>query len=287
MIHKFSVFWYLSKFKMTRFNLLSVAFGYFYALNQGTIDWAQFGYLMLGTLFICTSCFSLNQVLEVKQDALMDRTKARPLPLGQITILGALVYGLFCGILGIVILWLNINFAVTLIGLCILVSYVLIYTPLKKVTTLSTLIGGVPGALPPIMGWLTVQSQVTLDGLVIFFIFFFWQIPHFLALDWIYREDYAKAKFVMLSSKDSSGGLTFRQMIIQILILIVVSVLPFTLGTAHWTYLLAALVIGILFLNKAVLLYIRRTEKAALSVFLFSLLYLPVIMVFLANPFFK
>jgi protoheme IX farnesyltransferase len=229
-----------------------------------------------GTALVAAGASALNQWLERFSDARMQRTENRPLPSGRLQPVEALVFGLLLGVAGTAYLalslprpWAALLAAVTFVG------YVFVYTPLKSRTTLNTLVGAVPGALPPVIGWVAVRGEITGEAVALFLILFLWQVPHFLAIAWIYREDYGRAGLKMLPVVDPSGLMTGWRMVAYCLVLVAASLLPVTLGAAHGVYLAGAVLLGLSFLASAVWFVRDRSLRSARRVLRASLLYLP------------
>jgi len=189
-----------------------------------------------------------------------------------------LYFGGACSVAGLIYLALGVNPITSVLGALTLLTYVLIYTPLKRVTWLNTAIGAVPGALPPLMGWTAARGEVTMEGWSLFAILFFWQIPHFLAIAWMYREEYAKAGFVMLPGVDSEGGRTGSQAVSHTLALLVASLCPVAFHMAGVVYLAGALVLGMAFLGFAIRFSHGLTLPRARQLFLISIIYLPLLL---------
>jgi len=189
-----------------------------------------------------------------------------------------LVFGGFCSMAGLIYLAFAVNLLTSLIGAVTLASYVFIYTPLKRVTWLNTAVGAIPGALPPLMGWTAVRNELTGESWALFAILFFWQIPHFLAIAWMYREEYAQAGFVMLPAVDPDGSRTGRQAVSHTMGLLTVSLTPYLFRLAGPLYLLGALVFGAAFLVAAVLFSRQMTRPRARQLFFISILYLPLLL---------
>lgn len=238
---------------------------------------------LLGTALAAFGANALNQVIEHERDARMARTSTRPLPAGRIARPHALIYGLLLAIGGPALLWLQTNtLTASLAALCVLI-YVLLYTPLKPVTPLNTLIGAVCGALPPMLGWtaasgLTGSASLDAPAWTLGAILFFWQIPHSLALAWLYREDYERGGFRMLPSVDPSGRLTCQATVIYSLALLPLGLLLTVQRVCGPWYAAGSLLAGGLFVLTALLLYRRRDRAAARRVFFASIIYLPVLL---------
>lgn len=233
---------------------------------------------LIGTGLLFAGASALNQLLERRSDALMARTVDRPLPSGRLRPWEVLVLGCTLNVVGLAYLLAAQQVLAAELGVFALVNYVLIYTPLKSRTTLNTLIGAIPGAVPPLMGWAAARGQLDLGALVLFLVVFLWQVPHFLAIAWIYRDQYARAGSRMLPVFDLNGVQTGRQMIRFTLVLILVSLLPFVLSMGSGISALGALVLGVGFLG-AVLKFARMpTIPRARVVFRASLFYLPALL---------
>jgi protoheme IX farnesyltransferase len=279
--HAISSFLEMMKLKMV-FHILITTFVGFYMGSKVEMDLALMGHVLLGTGILAIGAFALNQAIEKDFDKLMDRTRARPLPTGRVGKKAAIVFGLLCFIAGSGYLWIFTNPLTAFLGGLTLVLYAAVYTPLKRMSSLNTLVGGIPGALPPLMGWTAVQNNLGIGGLVLAAILFFWQLPHFLALALMYKDDYRIGGFKMLSVTDPTGEACFRHIIVQTLILALVSVFPYMFRLAGPWYLACALIGGGYFLLSAVSLWRRRTREAARSLFFTSLIYLPVLLLVMA-----
>ncbi|HEX9656822.1 MAG TPA: heme o synthase [Bacteroidota bacterium] len=238
--------------------------------------------VFVGTLLIGAGAGALNQYIERDFDAMMRRTENRPLPAGRLSRNEALVFGSTLSMAGVVFLFLTTNLLAAFLGATTLVSYVFLYTPLKRITPFSTVIGGIPGALPPVIGWTAVRGEITVEALVLFGILFLWQMPHFYSLAWMYRKDYERAGYPMLTVLDESGQKTSIQILIHSALLIPVSILLTLTSTTGTVYGVSALIIGILFFIAACRLFKLRTNGAARTVFFASLIYLPLLMFLMA-----
>lgn len=273
----FTVFSELIKARLTFLVLLTTLVG-FYAGFRGSIDYLLLFHTMLGTALLASGAAALNQWLEREHDAKMARTEDRPLPSGRMQPGTVLILGGVCGSVGLIYLALAVNLLTSLLGAATLASYLFIYTPLKRVTTLNTIVGAIPGALPPLMGWTAARGEVSRGGWALFAILFFWQLPHFLAIAWMYREQYAKAGFMMLPVVDPQGQRTGRQAVSHTLGLLPVSLSPFLFGLAGPVYLLGALALGLTFLWFAVRFSRHLTIPRARQLFFASILYLPLLL---------
>ncbi|HZF10428.1 MAG TPA: heme o synthase [Thermoanaerobaculia bacterium] len=230
---------------------------------------------LLGTALVSAGGSVLNHVMERETDALMRRTASRPLPTGRIDPDAALLFGVVLGVGGLAWLAVGTNLLTALLGAVALAGYVFVYTPLKRVSSLSTVIGAIPGALPPVMGWAAVSGNVGLAAWVLFGILFFWQMPHFLAIAWLCKEDYASAGFPMLPVLDPEGKRTSRQMILYGAALVPVSLMPSALGLMGGIYFVGALVLGLAYLGAGLAFARSRSMVGARWLMLASLLYLP------------
>jgi protoheme IX farnesyltransferase len=244
--------------------------------SRGASDLALVAHAVIGTALVASGASCLNQWVERHADARMRRTKNRPLPAGRLVPAEALALGTALAAGGLVYLLVSVRqpLATGLTGLA-LAGYVGVYTPLKRVTTLNTLIGAIPGALPPVIGWTAVTGRFNAEALPLFLIVFVWQVPHFLAIAWMYRDDYSRAGFRMLPVQDARGELTGREMVRYCLALIAVSLLPSALGLAGPLYAVAALVFGGLFLRTCVDFVRCPALPQARRVLRASLIYLP------------
>ncbi len=267
----------LFKMRLTTLVLLTTFVG-FYAGWRGPMPGALMFHTMLGTALLASGAAALNQLLERDYDAKMRRTQHRPLPSGRITPEAALIIGGVCAGAGLMDLALAVNHLTAWLGALTLVSYLLIYTPLKRITTLNTAVGAIPGALPPLMGWTAARGAVTGEGWALFAILFFWQLPHFLAIAWMYREDYARAGFVMLPVVDPTGARTGQQALSHTLGLLPVSLCPFLFGMTGPVYLAGARVLGAGFIWRAWRFSRRIGLEGARRLFYASILYLPLLL---------
>ncbi len=271
----------LTKPRIALLVLFTVAAGGLLA-NPSRPDLSALLHTLLGTALVAGGASALNQLFERHSDALMKRTMNRPLPSGRLQPLEVLLVGLGLGLAGLVYL------AVTLRQpLCVWVSaftflsYVFLYTPLKRRTTLNTLVGAVPGALPPVIGWTALGGQLGPEIGGLFALLFLWQVPHFLAIAWIYRDDYARAGMCMLPVVDETGAMTARQMVSYSLALIPVSLTPVVLNQAGLFFAAGAVILGLAFVSAALGFMRQASTAAARRVLHVSLIYLPVLLALL------
>ena len=267
----------LIKARLTFLVLLTTLVG-FYVGWRGPMNYWLMLHALAGTTLLACGASALNQLWERNHDALMRRTAERPLPSGRMRPETVLIFGGFTSIGGLLYLAFAVNLLTALLGAATLASYVFIYTPLKRVTWLNTAVGAVPGALPPLMGWTAARDQLSGEGWSLFAILFFWQIPHFFAIAWLYREEYEKAGFVMLPSLDPDGSRTGRQAVSHTLGLLIVSLLPFLFRLAGPVYLAGALLLGVAFLIAAVQFSRDLSRPHARRLFFVSILYLPLLL---------
>ncbi len=272
-----SVYSDLFKARLTFLVLLTTLVG-FYVGYRGPLDYLLMLHTMLGTALVAAGASALNQLWEREHDANMRRTRERPLPSGRLQPLTVLIVGLAASVLGIVYLAAAVNLLTALIGAGTLLSYILIYTPLKRVTWLNTAIGAIPGALPPLMGWTAARGELSREGWALFAILAFWQLPHFLAISWIYKDEYARAGFKMLSGIDPDGRRTGRQAVSHTLGLLPISLCPFIFKLAGPIYLAGALLLGLAFLWFAIQFARYLTIPRARQLFFVSIIYLPLLL---------
>lgn len=270
----------LTKARITALVLVTAATGYVLG-TSGTIDVTGLLALLLGVGLASGGAAALNQVYEREADARMRRTRSRPVPSGRISPRTALVAGIGLSAAGVAWLALVLNPLTGFLGLLTVVLYIAVYTPLKPRTPLNTLIGAIPGAIPPVIGWTAVTGSVGLGGWALFSILFLWQLPHFLAIAWMFREDYARGGFPMLPVVDPGGASTGRQAALYNLALIPVSLSPTLLGLAGGVYFFGALLLGLLFLACGVAMAFDRGPRSARRLLLASVTYLPILLVLL------
>jgi protoheme IX farnesyltransferase len=264
----------LSKPRITAMVTVTTLVGYVLGA-RGPVEGAHLFSTLLGTTLVAAGASTLNMLLERRIDALMLRTRTRPLPSGRLRPAEALACGLALTSTGLAALAWLAGPLPALVALATWASYLFVYTPLKPRTSLSTVVGAFPGALPPVIGWTAARGELEPAAFVLFAILFLWQIPHFLAIAWIYRDDYARGGLPMLPVLDPEGRITGRQAVANSLALLVVSLTPTAAGLAGSTYLWGAIVLGVGFSAVAVRAAAARTPRAARALFLASLVYLP------------
>ncbi|MDA0577385.1 MAG: heme o synthase [Verrucomicrobia bacterium] len=271
----------LTKPRIVFMVLVTAVWGYFLGGSGsfvGMLTDTTFWVTMLGTGLGAAGAAVLNQYLERDSDGVMERTRHRPLPAGVIEPLPALAFGLWLALIGIAILLFWVNLLTAFLVLLTNFLYVLVYTPMKRLSAINTTFGAIPGAMPPLIGWTAAHGGVSMEGVLLFLILFVWQHPHVYAIGWMYREDYARAGYKMLSLHDNDGARTVRGVWWGTLALIAVSVLPVWTGMAGTAYLAVALVMGVALLVYGRRLAQTRTIPAARRVLLATIIYLPVIL---------
>ncbi len=261
--------------------LVTTVVGYYVGL-AGTPDYARLLHLMAGTLLAAAGALALNQYWERDVDALMDRTRARPLPDGRLQPLEALLFGGVLAVLGVIALAAFVNGPAALVTAATLVLYLFAYTPLKLRTPLCTIVGAVPGALPPVTGWVAARDEFGVGAWILFGILFLWQLPHTLAIARLYRDDYARAGVRLLPVVDAEGSSTERQIVMGCLALLAVSLLPTLIGLTGPLYFTGALVLGVAFVVLGARQALAPSSAAARRVLFASLLYLPALLALLA-----
>ena len=266
----------LAKPRITSLVVVTAAVGY--ALGAASFQAATFAAVLVGTALVAGGASAWNQHAEREADARMRRTCGRPLPAGRLSPSEALSFAILLSAGGLAVLAAGTNALTTALGLAALGSYVFAYTPLKRVTSLCTVVGAVPGAIPPMMGWAAARGSLDRTAWSLFAILFLWQLPHFLALAWLYRDDYARGGFPMLAVFDAEGASTGRQTLLYAAALLPVTLAAGLFAGAGRVFLWGALVAGTAFLVGAALFARRREAAWARRVFLASLLYLPVVL---------
>jgi protoheme IX farnesyltransferase len=270
----------LTKPRIAVMALVTVAVGSFLG-TVGPLDVSLFVHALVGTGFLASGASVLNQLLERDTDALMRRTQNRPLPAGRVSPTEAVVFGLVLSAAGLNYLCLLVNPLTGLLGAATLILYAFVYTPMKRLTSLNTVVGAIPGALPPVMGWAAVRGSVEPEAWILFLIVFLWQFPHFLAIAWIYRDDYARAGLRMLPVVDLNGGMTGRQMVGYSLALLPASLGPAVVEMTGRAYFFGALWLGLVFLGFAVAFACQATQDRARNLMRASLIYLPALLLLL------
>ncbi|MCE9542145.1 MAG: heme o synthase [Verrucomicrobia bacterium] len=267
----------LSKARLSFLVLLTTLVGFLLGW-RGPMDYTLLGATLLGTALSAAGASALNQWLERDLDALMSRTADRPLPARRMHPSDALLFGLLCSASGVALLGFVVNPLTALLAGLTIAIYAALYTPMKRFSELNTLLGAIPGALPPLLGWTAATGHTGLGGWILFLILWFWQMPHFLAIAWLYRDQYAAAGFKMLSTRDPDGCATGWQALIYSAALLAVSLLPGIVGMASPYYFFAALALGAAMMFLAADFLRTRNNGAARRLFFASIIYLPLLL---------
>jgi protoheme IX farnesyltransferase len=257
----------------------SSAFGYVLGFSGAGINYTVLAFLSLGGFLVSGSAVTINQILEIDYDKKMDRTKNRPLPTGRISVQEAILYSIITGIAGLGLLLIYTNVLTVILSLISLVLYSFVYTPLKRVGPIAVFVGAIPGALPPLLGWVAATNGFSIEAWIIFGIQFIWQFPHFWAIAWVADEDYKKAGFKLLPSGGKKDLNTAIQIMIYTLFLIPLGLLPTLFGITGIYSALVATICGVLFLSQTFYLMKECSKEAALKIMFGSFLYLPIVQV--------
>ena len=274
---RFADFVMLTKPRLNLLVLLTTLAGLYLASPEG-VEFTLLLNTLVGTALVAGGAAALNQVWEHRTDALMRRTRVRPLPAGRLGVAEGTWFGVLLSLVGLAQLAIGVNLTAAAVAGATLVSYVLVYTPLKPLTSLATLVGAIPGALPPVIGWSAATGRISLPALVLFGISFLWQMPHFLAIAWLFRDDYANAGIPLLPVLEPDGRRTGQQALIYTAALWPVSLLPAVVGLAGIPYAIVATVLGLLFVWLALRFARDRSMSNARALFLFSITYLPLLL---------
>ena len=267
----------LTKPRITFLIVLTSAAGFALG-SKGSLAYGTLFHALFGIALLSSGIATLNQYMERELDRRMRRTATRPLPAGKLTTRQAFVFGVVLTSLAEAYLAVFVNLLTADLGLAVVVGYLLGYTPLKTRTSLSTVVGAFPGAMPPLMGWTAAAGALSWEAAALFAILFVWQFPHFLAIAWMYREDYARAGIRMLPVVEPEGRrMTAQQIVVWTLLLVPISLFPVLLGTSGSLYLYGALVLGILFVAASFRMALASTRQNARRLLLASVLYLPLL----------
>jgi heme o synthase len=268
----------LVKFRLTFLVAFSSAFGYILG-SRGYFDWINFIMFSIGGFLISGSSVTINQIMEKEYDKLMSRTMNRPLPANRISVNEALLYAGILAILGFGILAVYTNLFTTTLALFSMLMYCFVYTPLKRVGPIAVFMGAIPGALPPLLGWIAATGAISYEAVIIFSIQFIWQFPHFWAIAWLADEDYKRAGFKLLPGAGKKDLNTAFQIMIYSLFLIPLGLLPAKIGLTGINSAMVAVVCGVLFLATTFSLMKEGNRKAALKIMYGSFLYLPIVQI--------
>jgi protoheme IX farnesyltransferase len=270
-------FFELTKPRIAFLLVLSSAAG-FYLASTGGFETLLFVNSMAAITLLAFGVSTLNQYIERRIDVLMPRTAARPLPTRKITPTEALIFGIVQCVVAELYLLLFVNPLTAFLGFLVIVGYVFLYTPMKTKTSLSTVVGAFPGAMPPLMGWTAATGEISAIAAVLFLTQFLWQFPHFLAIAWLYRDQYANAGILMLPVVEPSGKLTVRQIVLFTVMLIPISMAPYFLHVSGMIFLIGATLLGIWFLWAGIQTARSRSDESARKLLLVSVIYLPLLL---------
>ena len=275
---KLPAFFELTKPRVTLVVILTSVVG-FYLASSATLDLRLLFHTLIGTALLSAGTAGLNQFLEREADGRMQRTCTRPLPSGRLDESDAVIFGGILILSGSLYLALLTNILAAFLGCVTSVLYLFVYTPLKMKSPICTTIGAIPGAIPPLIGWAAAKGSLDFHALVLFAILFAWQFPHFLAISWIYKDDYKRAGFAMSSSTDPDGRRTGRRILAFTIVLLVLSVVPATAGLTGMFYLLGAVLLGSAFVWFGFEAALVGTATSARRVLTASLAYLPLLLI--------
>ncbi len=273
---KLAAYFELTKPRIAFLLVLTSAAG-FYLGSPGSFNVLLFAHSMIGITLLAFGVATLNQFIERNIDPLMERTANRPLPSHRVSPTEALVFGLIQCVGAEIYLLVLVNALTAILGMIVIVGYVLVYTPLKTRTSVCTALGAIPGALPPLMGWTAAANEITLAAWALFVMQVLWQFPHFLAIAWMYRDQYRAAGIKMLPAIEPDGRITFRQIVLFTIMLLPVSLAPFFFAHAGFIFLVGACLIGIWFLWASVRAARTKSNAAARGLLLVSVFYLPIL----------
>ncbi|MFQ6677014.1 MAG: heme o synthase [Fidelibacterota bacterium] len=274
----FAAYFELMKPNIMSLVLVTTVLGYYLGGN-GIDSWSRLAMVLFGTALTAGGSGALNHYLERDSDKLMDRTKNRPIPTGMILPADALIFGVILVVSGTVFLAYNINLLTGFLSIMTSFLYILVYTPLKKITWLNTSIGSIPGALPPVGGWAAATGDLSTGAWILFAIMFLWQHPHFYAIAWIFKEDYAKADFKMLPVIEPDGKRTVRQIFWHLILLIPISAMPYFSGISGDFYLFSVIILTGLFFISAIPMYREKNRNNARALLKSSIIYLPILLI--------
>jgi protoheme IX farnesyltransferase len=275
--NKARAYFQLLKFRLSFTIAFSCAIGFI--LGRTDTNWFPVAIVMIGALLVTGSANIINQIIEKDLDKIMKRTAKRPLPTGALTIKEAGIYSFLLGAGGVVLLGMYFNPLCAALSLLSLILYGFVYTPMKRISPIGVFIGAIPGALPPLLGWVAATGALDQQAIVLFAIQFFWQFPHFWAIAWVLDEDYKKAGFKMLPFNGGKNMKTAFQIMIYTLMLLPLSMLPLQFGMTGTTSAIVAVVCGVLFLMQTLYLMQTCSKKAAMNIMFGSFLYLPIVQI--------
>ena len=270
----------LTKIRLSALVVVTTAVGFIMASTLG-IDWMTLLWTVVGTACCACAAAVLNQVTEHTKDAAMDRTKNRPIPAGHISTIHAFIVGVLLAYIGVAILSFGASVGAAGLALLTILIYVLIYTPLKTKTSFNTIVGAVVGAIPPLIGWVAATGSIGRGGIILAGILFVWQLPHFLALAWMYKDDYTQAGFKMLPSLDDSGELTARASIVTSMCLIPLALFMSIAGSTSVLFAIVGSLLGFWLTGRSIAFWRQRNRTTARKLFFATIIYLPILLVFM------
>lgn len=267
----------LTKARLSLLVVITTFVGFCLGSSKG-LDWLRLIHAVLGTTLAAAGAAVLNQAVEANVDRLMERTRHRPLPAGRMKPFTAVVFGISLAVVGVGYLWIAANPMSAYLAAATVLIYIAFYTPLKRKTSLCTIVGAVSGAIPPVIGWTAARPSLELGAWVLFGILFAWQMPHFLAIAWMYRDEYAQAGFVMLKRDDRTGSNTAMQSLAYTVALTVITFIPFFAGSNNLLYFIGAILLDLVMLVCAVQFLVHRTRPSARRLFFASIMFLPLLL---------
>ena len=260
--------------------VITTAVGFIMASTLG-VDWMRMMWTVLGTTCCACAAAALNQVAEHSKDAAMNRTKNRPIPAGNISPLHAFIVGVLLSYIGVAIISFGASVGAAGLALLTILIYVLIYTPLKTRTSFNTIVGAVVGAIPPLIGWVAAVGSIGRGGIILGGILFIWQLPHFLALAWMYKDDYQTGGFKMLPSLDASGELTARTSVMTSMCLVPLALFMSISGSTHILFAIVGSILGLWVTSRSITFWRKRDYASARRLFFATIIYLPILLVFM------
>lgn len=275
---KAKAYYELLKPRLSFLVVFSSGFGYLLA-NQASVNWLSFGAFLIAGFLVSGSSVTINQVIEKQFDAIMNRTKKRPIPSNRISKEEATIFSILTGVVGIGMMLLITNPVTTLLSLLSLILYAFVYTPLKRVGSIAVFVGAIPGALPPLIGWTAATGNISYEALIIFGIQFIWQFPHFWAIAWVSDEDYKKAGFKLLPGGGAKDLNTAINIMVYTLFLLPLGLLPTVFGLTGQTSAVVATICGVLFLATTFSLMKDTTNQKARRIMFGSFIYLPIVQI--------
>ena len=276
-----SDYWALTKPEVNFLILITTFVGFYLGCGSEarTFSFLSLFNTLLGTLLVASGTGTLNQYIEREFDAQMRRTARRPAAAGRLKPAAVLTFGIVLAVTGSIYLAIAANLLASLLAILTLLTYLFVYTPLKRKTPLCVLVGAFPGAMPPLIGWAAASGRLNVHAGVLYAILFLWQFPHFLAIAWMYREDYSRAGILMLPVVEPDGRVTAQQIVVYTLLLLPVSLLPTALGISGKVYLYGAIVLGLLFLFSSLRAAFSKSRQEARRLLLASVIYLPLLFI--------